>query len=234
MPLPNVILPGYFARQGEYQELETYLNEQGFPTVTVPLNKWQWIPTLGGRSVVPILRLIDHTVKETLDKYKASKVNLIAHSAGGWIARIYLGDTSYDIHGDVQGKEGIWQAHTYVSRLITLGSPHISEEKWTKKNLDFVNNNYPDAFYPHVDYICLAGKAIYGQKNWQGWLAYNSYKLTTGMGNCWGDGLIPVAAAHLEDAVNLTLDGVYHSPNSSGVWYGSPEIIPAWIDYLVP
>ena len=232
MSLPTVILPGYFARYSEYQNLAKSLNQQGIPTAIVPLRKRNWFPTLGGRSVVPIIRLIDQTVKQVLEKHQVSQVNLIGHSAGGWIARIYLGEKPYNIHSDVTDGEGVWKAHLQVAKLITLGTPHLSQERWTKRNLDFVQNNYPGAFYADVNYICVAGKAIYGQQKPGSWLAYNSYKLTCGQGECWGDGITPVSAAHLDGATNLTLEGVMHSPNSPDVWYGSPEVLSIWVSYL--
>ena len=230
--LPTVIIPGYFARATEYQALEHLLNEQKIRAVTVPIRKRDWLPTLGGRSVVPIIRQIDRTVKQVLQQHQADGVNLIGHSAGGWIARIYLGDKPYNIHGDVEASEAVWQANTYVATLISLGTPQTSQERWTKQNLQFVNDNYPGAFYEQVRYVCVAGKAIYGEKRWGSLLAYNSYQLTCGEGNCWGDGITPIISAHLVGATNLTLDKVQHSPNTSGCWYGSPEILPAWLEYL--
>jgi pimeloyl-ACP methyl ester carboxylesterase len=232
MPLPAVILPGYFARGTDYYSLEKDLNQKGIPTVTVPLTKRDWLPTLGGRSIVPIIRKIDQVVQQTLATYQVSEVNLIGHSAGGWIARIYLGEIPYTIHGDVNETQGVWKAHHFVKKLISLGTPHISQEKWTKRNLDFVKHNYPGAFYPDVEYICVAGKAVYGERKLGSWLAYNSYQLTCGVANCWGDGITPVMAAHLEGAHNLTLEGVMHSPRSAGIWYGSPTVQSAWIDFL--
>ena len=38
---------------------------------------------------------IDATVKQVQDQYASSQVNIIGHSAGGWIARIYLGEIPY-------------------------------------------------------------------------------------------------------------------------------------------
>ncbi|HEY9707580.1 MAG TPA: alpha/beta fold hydrolase [Oculatellaceae cyanobacterium] len=232
MPLPTVILPGFFAGALEYRLLEQSLQQLGFPTVTVPLRQQDWFPTLGGRSMVPILRKIDHTVKQLREKYNASKVNLLGHSAGGWIARIYLGEIPYNIHNDVTESAGLWHAHPYIATLVTLGTPHVSQERWTKRNLDFVKINYPGAFYPKVQYVCVAGKAIYGARRPGSWLAYNSYKQTCGQGNCWGDGITPVEAAHLEGATNLTLEGVLHSPRRAGIWYGSPEPMQVWVPYL--
>lgn len=232
MPLPTVILPGFFAGAYEYRALERSLNEFGFPTVLVPVRKRDWFPTLGGRSMVPILRLLDSTVKQVLREFNTEKINLIGHSAGGWICRIYMGEQPYTIHKDVDESANLWFANPVVSTLITLGSPHISQERWTRKNLDFVNSFYPGAFYPQVRYVCVAGKAVYGARRAGQWLAYNSYQLTCGQGPTWGDGITPIEAAHLEGAENLVLEGVMHSPRSPGQWYGSSGVLPAWVSYL--
>lgn len=231
MTLPTVIIPGYLAGAREYQSLEANLVANGIPTAIVPLRRTSWLPTLGGRSVVPILRQIHATVQWMQTYYRSDRLNLIGHSAGGWIARIYLGDKPYDIHGDVSGSAAIWNGKERVNTLITLGTPHISQERWTKRNLDFVQNTYPGAFYPELRYICVAGKAVYGKRP-QHWLAYNSYQLTCGEGNSWGDGITPLVAAHLDNADNITLDDVWHSPSSPGLWYGSPEIVKLWLPFL--
>ena len=167
-----------------------------------------------------------------MQSHRCDQVNLVAHSAAGWISRIYLGDKPYCIHPNASTQQKIWQAHQFVSNLICLGTPHTSQERWTRRNLEFVNHNYPGAFYRDVHYVCLAGKAIYGERSWGSWLAYNSYQLTCGNGDSWGDGITPIASAHLAGATNLTLEGVQHSPRASGNWYGSPEIVSSWSHYL--
>lgn len=245
--LPTVILPGYLAGARDYYPLEQALQQLGFPTVTVPLRRRNWLATLGGRPVTPILEILDQTVKQVLQRVQTSQINLIGHSAGGWISRIYLGDKLYC--------DRVWHAQPQVATLLTLGTPHQSCERWTKRNLDFVNTSYPGAFYPDVRYVCLAGKAIYGERSrewakWPGedslgtfaakWFSYKSYELTVGRGDCWGDGITPIAAAHLAGAENLVLEGVMHSPKVtrgrvslvSREWYGSPEPLKAWVPYL--
>jgi triacylglycerol esterase/lipase EstA (alpha/beta hydrolase family) len=232
MPLPTIILPGYLAGAQSYLALEQTLTQQGFPTTTVPLTRDSWWVTLGGRPVTPILSVLDQTIRQVLAATQAPQVNLIGHSAGGWIARIYLGDHPYH--------ERIWGGCPLVKTLITLGTPHLSQERWTKRNLDFVNNTYPGAFYPDVRYICVAGKSIYGQLRWnfRDWFTYSSYRLTGGEGCTWGDGVTPIAAAHMEGAVNLVLDNVQHSPRRSQsdgtphAWYGSPAPLSQWLPYL--
>ncbi|OUL28689.1 lipase [Nostoc sp. T09] len=230
MPLPTVILPGYLESAIAYRQLEQSLQQLGFPTVTVPLRRRDWIALLGGRPVTPILWQLDRTVKQILQQYNTSQINLIGHSAGGWISRIYLGEKPY--FGGVKGKSTLWQAHPLVATLITLGTPHVSQERWTRWNLDFVSNNYPGAFYKNVRYVCVAGKTIFGQRRPGSWLAYSSYQLTCGQGNTWGDGITPIAAAHLDGAKNIVIEGVRHSPRNPGIWYGSPETLQTWAQYL--
>ncbi len=232
MPLPTVILPGYLAGASDYYPLAQFLTDRGFPTTVVPLVRRDWLPTLGGRSMLPILEQLDQTVQQTRQQYQADRINLIGHSAGGWIARIYLGEKPYDIHGTLPGRTYAWSAHHQVKHLITLGTPHVSQERWTRRNLNFVNQTYPQAFHADVRYICVAGRAILGQRRWESWLAYSSYQLTCGQGDCWGDGITPIVAAHLAGAENLTLAAVRHAPRSGGPWYGSPEVVAQWADYL--
>ncbi|WP_373544152.1 esterase/lipase family protein [Chamaesiphon sp.] len=231
--LPTVILPGYFESADLYLPLQQALTKIGTKATTVPLRKRDWLPTLGGRSMVPILRQLDRTVNAALIDNSSQQINLIGHSAGGWISRIYLGEIPYTIYGDVTASTvGLWNARAKIATLITLGTPQISCEKLTKKNLDFVNDNYPGAFYPEVSYICVAGKSIYGKKQFGHCLAYSSYQMICGAGNTWGDGITPVTAAHLAGATNITIEGVKHSPNTSGTWYGSLEVRSQWVGYL--
>lgn len=233
MPLPTIILPGYLAGAQPYREMEIGLQERGIPVITVPLQRRDWLPTLGGRSMTPILQKLHDTVEEAIARYGCDRVNLVGHSAGGWISRIYLGEVPYDIHPADRDRQCCWKAHPRVARLITLGTPHRSQERWTKRNLNFVNQNYPGAFYPTVNYICVAGKAVYGDRRPATWFAYSSYELTVGAGNVWGDGITPIEAAHLEGAENLTYGGVVHSPRPGQLWYGSPEILQLWAEYLL-
>ncbi len=229
--LPTVILPGYLAGARPYQEMEAALQSLGIPAYTVPLKRRNWFPTLGGRSMLPILQQLDQTIKQVLAETGSDRVNLVGHSAGGWISRIYLGEVPYDIHLSDAEKTCLWQGATLVRTLVTLGTPHVSQERWTKRNLEFVKTYCHPS--PEVDHICVAGKSVHGRHRFANWFAYSSYELTIGQGNCWGDGITPIAAAHLEGAKNLTLDNVLHSPRSGKLWYGSKAIVPLWAAYLV-
>ena len=230
---PTVILPGYLAAATEYGELIESLRALTDSEITiVPLKRKDWFVTLGGRPVTPILKMLDHTVKQVLANSDYDTVNLVGHSAGGWISRIYLGNEPYC--GDR------WNGLPFVSTLVTLGTPHLSQERWTKRNLDFVNHTYPGAFHDAVNYICIAGRSIFGKKSWKlgDRFTYESYKLTCGNGDRWGDGVTPIEAAHLDGAKNLTFEDVLHSPNSKRqageqhFWYGTRSIVKQWVATL--
>lgn len=72
--LPTVILPGFLEAAIAYRPLEQFLQQLGFPTVTVPLQRRDWFPTLGGRPMTPILLQLNRTVKQVLQQYNASLV----------------------------------------------------------------------------------------------------------------------------------------------------------------
>ncbi len=169
MVLPTVILPGYLAGAAEYRNLESALQNLGIPTTIAPVRWQDWIPTLGGRSVTPILRILDATVKQVLQKYNVSQINLVGHSAGGWLSRIYMGEKPYCIHpGDTE--ESVWCARSNVATLITLGTPHISQERWTRRNLDFVNLTYPGHFTRMCDMSVLQERRFMAIASELGWL----------------------------------------------------------------
>lgn len=64
-----------------------------------------------------------------------------------------------------------------------------------------------------------------------------SYMQVCGRADVWGDGVVPEIAAHLDGALNISLDGVYHSPVGSDdlirPWYGSPAVVQKWINHLL-
>lgn len=58
-----------------------------------------------------------------------------------------------------------------------------------------------------------------------------------GQADVWGDGVVPEVSAHLEGAMNISLEGVYHSPvgsdNTARPWYGSPAVVEKWVHHLL-
>lgn len=159
------------------------------------------------------------------------EVNLIGHSAGGWLARVFLGECA-----SAEDRKSI-------RSLITLGTPHLAPPPGsfdqTRGLLDYVNREYPHNHHEEVRYICVGGKALQGKKLGQGtfeeWIAYQSYLPLCGSGDVWGDGITPVGHALLEGSEQVIIEGAKHSPlsakNGQG-WYGSDGFIDQWIENL--
>ena len=107
---------------------------------------------------------LERTLK-TIDEVSAAnegrRVLLIAHSAGGWLARAALADGAWVREGE--------QAGSFVRALVTLGSPHFpppagaSASCATRGALAFTDNAYPGAHLAEsqsIVYLTVAGSAI--------------------------------------------------------------------------
>jgi pimeloyl-ACP methyl ester carboxylesterase len=68
------------------------------------------------------------TVREALDSTGSSQVVLVGHSAGGWLARAFLGDAQWFV-GDAGQKARPGQVseepNPAVAALVTLGTPQL-------------------------------------------------------------------------------------------------------------
>jgi pimeloyl-ACP methyl ester carboxylesterase len=105
-----------------YQGLVNSLQQRGFMAEVVPVSSREWWPILLGGDHQWYLQRIDNTLSEMYKKH--GSVALVGHSAGGWVARLLLGE-------DVP-----YQGQTFPGRrkkvrsLITLGTPHASIEAY--------------------------------------------------------------------------------------------------------
>ncbi|MFQ3580357.1 MAG: lipase [Chloracidobacterium sp.] len=223
---PIVIIGGFLVDWTAYrplaQQLETICRA---PVAIVPLTQASWLYASGVGSYRNLLDMAQATVEKTRQAHAAKRVNLVTHSAGGIVARLYLGDDAYD---------GVaYRGHRQTATLVTLGCPHASLLSWTRRTMDFVNSHYPGAFYASVRYVAVIGCAIRGA--FPGTLAemaaYQSYRLVCGDGTVWGDGVVPVASGQLEGAVNYVCDGIQHVPNRPGAdWYD--RAVEQWRPHL--
>lgn len=180
----------------------------------------------------------------------ALKGALVAHSASGWIARIFLASGPAEYCGRVYG------GSRWIDSLVTLGTPHTSTEgiafrqashrtgpaacscsrdTSAHRNISFVNKSFPGAYEPGVRYTCVgsasvAGKA-FGPNNAVQDLAYQSYVLCCGRGDVMGDGIVPLECAHaLEGAIAVEVQAE-HSPlvekQGRGLLGGGPTGAPS-------
>ncbi|KAF5192726.1 alpha/beta-Hydrolases superfamily protein [Thalictrum thalictroides] len=295
---PAVILPGLGNNSGDYQKLQLTLKDYGVPTVVAKVSRSDWLRNAAGladpnywqgtlrpRPVLDwYLKRVDEAVIEAKLLAEDGCLSVIGHSAGGWLARVYMEEF------------GI----SDISLLLTLGTPHRPPPKGlpgvidqTRGLLNYVERYCSKAIYtPQLKYVCIAGRYIKGARFFgnskptsQSSIAVESdqtmtevavldkvlvengesitdvnvidntqkttstantararfigqgYKQVCGQADVWGDGVVPEVSAHLDGALNITLDGVYHSPVGSDdvlrPWYGSPAVVEKWIHHLL-
>ena len=119
----------------------------------------------GKSTVDPGYRWYLHRVQDAIDKActecNCTQVDLIGHSAGGWLARAFVGDALYMKSSLKPGSSLAAQphvapglgvgslpgsAHEGVRRLVTLGTPHLgpsSRRDMTGGTLTWLNNQWP-------------------------------------------------------------------------------------------
>ncbi|KAJ4780446.1 alpha/beta-Hydrolases superfamily protein [Rhynchospora pubera] len=283
-PRPAVILPGLGNNTGDYEGLVATLKEgYNVPCVVAQVSRFDWLRNATGlvdpnywKGTLQPSPVLDWYLKRVEKAISDAKllctdenkgVSLIGHSAGGWLARVYMHKFGF----------------SDISLLLTLGCPHLPPPKGvqgvidqTRGLLDYVAVNCPPAVYtPELRYVCIAGRYILGalltggsnsppdehtsgdtnsdgdhslpsegnSKNvptgptFQARFVGQGYKQVCGKADVWGDGVVPEMAAHLEGALNISLEGVYHSPVGSDdhtrPWFGSPSVVDKWAHHLL-
>ncbi|CAL1356711.1 unnamed protein product [Linum trigynum] len=278
IPRTAVILPGLGNNSADYASLQlTLQGEYGVPTVVAKVSRVDWLRNAAGlldpsywsgtlkpRPVLDwYLKRVDDAVQEAKALAQGDEtLSLIGHSAGGWLARVYMEEFGV----------------SDISLLLTLGTPHLPPPKGipgvidqTRGLLYYVEEHCRKAvFTPQLKYVCVAGRYIKGTKlvgnteeqqvgpvvpvtdevlaadvvnsttnpTFRARFVGQGYKQVCGRADVWGDGVVPEESAHLEGALNITLDGVYHSPigssdDSQRPWYGSPGVIEQWVHHLL-
>jgi pimeloyl-ACP methyl ester carboxylesterase len=190
------------------------------------------------------------------EEEETCRVIFVGHSAGGWLGRAALGFGSQK-PTEENGAKGFNEQTTLptpplgppinldnVLGLVSLGAPHLPPPPgvmdMTRGALRITNEQFPGAFHKNKDgifYLTAIGLSVQGEEQQRKsplepttikGFAYNSYDAVCGDGNTIGDGVVPYCAAHLEDAVQVDLEGVLHSINAPENWYGSSQVIDRW------
>lgn len=221
-----VVAGGYLSSPASYTRLAARLRQPPYSrhVEQVQLGTLVWLG-IRDSDFRPVADAIAAAVERARQASAGAPVTIVGHSAGGFASRIYLGDTPYN------GSR--YNGQRFVDRLITLGSPHNSNERFTRRVTSWVNNAYPGAYCPGVRYVTVAGKALLGDRrgSLRQRLAHFQYRSQSGNGDEWGDGVVPVAIAHLDGALKLTLTGVQHVPNRPHA-YDAPEAVAVWAEHL--
>jgi pimeloyl-ACP methyl ester carboxylesterase len=194
------------------------------------------------------LERISQQIQELCSEDESCRVVLVAHSAGGWLGRAALGFGSRASGDGDQDSTATPMGPPInldkVVGLVSLGAPHLPPPPgvmdMTRGALRITHELFPGAYHKETDgifYLTAIGLSIQGEEQQRKSLlepttvkgfAYNSYEAVCGDGTAIGDGVVPYSAAHLEDAVQLDLEGVLHSINAPDNWYGSSQVIERW------
>lgn len=157
-------------------------------------------------------------------------VNLIGHSAGGWLARLFVSEFASQVH------------RKRVRAVITLGTPNVAPPAGvfdqTRGILAYLETRY---HWQHressgVRYVCVGSKAVRGRpwsRNLDELVAYASYWPVCGRGHVVGDGIVPACASFMRGAQAILLADAKHSPLTDATnWYGSPHQFARWAHAL--
>ena len=219
---PIVVVGKHGSWPIEYQRLTRILAElSGSGVSVVPITPLDWV--LGrirgyGQLVFEVASAVDKALLEN----GSDKVVLVGHSAGGILARVYVG-------GDPPYGGRRHSGHRRVSHLISLGTPHNAPSRESLAFIAEVNELFPGALHEGLRYLCVAGAAADGSSSRR---VRKRYERFVTDGRIKGDGEVPVESALLPGAEHLVLDGLYHDRLHGGLrgrWYGSDrETVGRW------
>jgi pimeloyl-ACP methyl ester carboxylesterase len=223
---PIVIVGGFLSYPQTYYEMRRVIADQtGQPVSVTGIPGHEWLLATSQIGWARLLMDLDLAVLSALQDSPGRKITLIGHSAGGVLARLYLGTKPF-LGRRYRGLEK-------VDRLITLGSPHYNRGNWRRGGsmAHYVEESYPGAYFqPQVRYTSVAGKSTLGDRSGgrrQRW-AFAQYQDLCGQGGVWGDGLVPLESALLHGAEQIILEHVSHHTIFGRPWYGSPLAIQGW------
>ena len=246
-----LILPGLGNNAGDYDELVADLvkrSEGALHVSTVDVARLDWFRNVAGLTTSDYwkgtlkprptldwyLTKVQKKIEEAQEETGGGPITFVGHSAGGWLGRTYLAE----VQPPLEAK---------VDCFISLGSPQLAPPKdasgivdQTRGILTWVNEASPGAYHEDVKYISICSKCIKGAKlNAEGAtieekITGQGYKQVCGNADVWGDGIVPLPSAHLDGALQIDYEGIYHSPIGRGdrPWYGSSEVVDKWFQYI--
>lgn len=226
---PILIVGGFGSNYPAYGQLRGFIAEvSGRPVDVAPITLLDWAGVVASDSYGALLGVLDRAVRATLAARGGRRLTLVAHSAGGVLARIYLGDQPYG------PRRLVYNGFERVAGLVTLGTPHTTTRAGRQGGLNqiaFAQRTYPGAYWRFIRYVSVMGKGIFGDARGappeRG--AWQSYSLISGEGAQWGDGVVPLASGLLEGSRRVTIPGLRHDPRPDRPWYGSSAaIVRAW------
>ena len=203
----------------------TIENIFGRKVYLVDVTRGDWLKSNSSGGWINILNKVKDKVAMALQETNATKIDLIGHSSGGIMLRLYLSNETFH--------NVIYDGKSNTENLITLGSPHQAIK--ATKLREFVNEKYPGNFFKNINYVSIGGKVAINSKQTSlltKLVARNSYKSISGDKNECGDGLVPLSSSLLKNSQQITLPNTVHGGIFGKNWYGSTSKVREWWDAI--
>eukprot|EP00968_Pinguiococcus_pyrenoidosus_P017088 scaffold1661_cov251-Pinguiococcus_pyrenoidosus.AAC.28 len=162
---PVLFCPAQLSVGDDYGDFFALLREgYGREVVCADLRRFDWArlaPSFASRAYwagelqpKPVLDFYFEAMDRAVDALPPdSRINVLAHSIGGWIARAYFAEVCSE------------ELRSRVTTFTTLGTPHVpppADSAWasidqTRGLLSYVNNKYPGAYLKGVKYTSVIG-----------------------------------------------------------------------------
>ena len=152
---PIIILGGFLITSDSYNPAKNAIENISCRKVyVVDVTREDWLKSNSAEGWITILNKVKKMVAFALNETKAKKVDLIGHSSGGIILRLYLSSEPF--------KDVIYNGKSTSRNLITLGSPHQAVR--ATKLRRFVDEKYPGNFFKNINYVSIGGKVKINSK----------------------------------------------------------------------
>ena len=219
---PIIILGGFLITPEAYHAAKkTIENISGRKVYVVDVSRGDWLKSNSADGWINILNKVKNKVDCALKETKAKKIDLIGHSSGGIILRLYLSNEPF--------KDLIYDGQSIIKNLITLGSPHQAVKATQLRS--FVDQKYPGNFFKNVNYISIGGDVEINSNHTSiltKLIANVSYKSISGDKNASGDGLVPLSSSLLQNSQQIILPETVHGGIFGSNWYGTNSKIMEW------
>ena len=223
---PIIILGGFLITSDSYNPAKKAIaNISGRKVYVVDITRGDWLKSNSAEGWITILNKVNRMVAFALNETKAKKVDLIGHSSGGIILRLYLSSEPF--------KDVIYNGQFITRNLITLGSPHQAVR--ATKLRRFVDEKYPGNFFKNINYVSIGGKVEINSKQTSlltKLFARNSYQSISGDKNESGDGLVPLSSSLLKNSQQIILPNTVHGGIFGENWYCSTSRVRDWWDEI--
>ena len=187
----------------------------------VDVTRGDWFKSNSEKGWKHILNKVRNTATLALTETKANKVDLIGHSSGGVMLRLFLSNEPFN--------DETYNGKSIVENLITLGSPHQAIRATELRK--FVDEKYPGNFFTNINYVSIGGEVEINSLETSlitKLIARSSYKSISGNQNSTGDGLVPLSSSLLKGSQQIILTNTVHGGIFGKNWYGTPAKVKEW------